>query len=473
MINTPVPPSRSSGQVRPHLSRSAGGVGGLDAPLGILTKLRNPPPPPEPNMDAAARLKRWSRQAAAKDIVKGRLNLCCRTVLPDKKNVDVWESKKHTFSYGGLIVCGSVWVCPVCATKITEKRRHELAQAMATTKVQGGSALLLTLTVPHYGHHRIKNTLDGLTDAYRRFTNRKPFKRAAGLLGVFGRVKTTEVTYGPNGWHPHLHVLLFINAPVTPGTLRLVKADLLDQWKSACVSAGLPEPNKHGLSLDDGSKAAQYVSKWGMENEMTKGHLKTARTNDHLSPFGLLDLHVDRSSASSDFQRDIAPQAGALFYMYAKAFKGKQQLVWSRGLRSRLGLGQEKTDEELAAAQDQDADLFAQIPLEMWAVILQANKRGEVLEVCKQGVPAFMRYCKELCENATGEALAGIEAKGFKRSAGPTARRTEGANGDRGKPLTLEQNRRDETGCAYPLRYGQTVSAPTREPTQAPHDYPF
>jgi len=467
MINTPVCPSRSSDQVRPHLSRSAGGVGILGAPLGILTKLRNPPPPPEPSADAVARLKRWSRQAAAKDIVKGRLNLCCRTVLPEKKSVDIWKSKKHTFSYGGLIVCGSVWVCPVCATKITEKRRVELAQALTTTKDRGGSALLLTLTVPHYGHHRIENTLSGLLDAYRRFTNRKPFKRSAASLGVFGRVKTTEVTYGPNGWHPHLHVLLFTSAPVTASALRYVKSDLLEQWQSACVSAGLPKPNKHGLSLDDGTRAAEYVSKWGMENEMTKGHLKTARTNDHLSPFGLLDLHVDRSSAASDFQREIAPLAGALFYMYAQAFKGKQQLVWSKGLRSLLGLGQEKTDEELAASQDQDADLFAQIPLEMWAVILQANKRGHVLEVCRQGKEAFMRYCKELCESATGKVLAGIEAKGFRRSA--AKRRTERSVA----LLTFGQSRREASGCAYQPGYGQTVSAPKREPAQASQDYPF
>lgn len=471
MINTPVSPTRSSGQVRPHLSGSAGGVGGLGAPLGILTKSCNPPPPPEPPVDGAARLKRWSRQSAARSIVKGRLNVCCRTALPDKKSVDVWESKKHTFSYGGLIVCGSVWVCPVCATKITEKRRHELAQALTTTKAQGGSALLLTLTVPHYGHHRVKNTLDGLTDAYRRFTNRKPFKRAAELLGVFGRVKTTEVTYGPNGWHPHLHVLLFTSAPVTPGTLRLVKSDLLDQWKSACVAAGLPEPNKHGLSLDDGSKAAQYVSKWGIENEMTKGHLKTARTNDHLSPFGLLDLHVDRSSAASDFQREIAPLAGFLFHEYARAFKGKRQLVWSDGLRSRLGLDQEKTDEELAASHDQDADLFAQIPLEMWTVILQANKRGEVLEVCRQGKEAFMLYCKELCENATGKALAGIEAKGFKRSA---ARRAKDRESEANvAPLTLEQRTKDGAKVLTNSPQARLSFTPKREPAQAPIDYPF
>lgn len=389
---------------RPHLSGSAGGVGveaikTSSAPLGILTKSCNPPTPSEVNTEAVSRLKKWARQSAARSIVKGRLNVCCRTPIPRRKSVDIWESKKHTFSYGGLIVCGSVWVCPVCASKITEKRRQELSTALEVTKAEGGTALLLTLTVPHYGHHKVQNVLNGLTNAYRKFTNRKGFKRAAELLGVFGRVRTLEVTYGPNGWHPHLHVLLFIQKPITQNIVKLTSAALLDQWKSACVAAGLPEPNKHGLNLDDGSKAAQYVSKWGMDHEMTKGHLKTGRTNDHLSPFALLDLHLDKSTADTPFQQDIAPLAGFLFHEYAKAFRGKRQLVWSDGLRDLLELAPEKTDEELAEEHDQQATIFTQIPVEFWPVILRADKRGEVLEICKNGHAAFYGYLRHLYQN--------------------------------------------------------------------------
>lgn len=430
-----------------HLSGSAGGVGvhvsGSAAPLGILTKSCNPPTPPEVNTEAVSRLKRWAKQSAAKSIVGGRLKSCCRTLIPQRTAVDVWESKKQTFSYGGLMVCGSVWVCPVCASKITEKRRVELAEALETTKANGGGALLLTLTVPHYGHHKIETVLSGLTDAFRRFTNRKGFTREMDKLGVFGRVRTLEVTYGPNGWHPHLHVLLFTSSPARVSQKLLSAPSLLQQWKSACVAAGLPEPNKHGLSLDDGSKAAQYVSKWGLDHEMTKGHLKTGRQNDHLSPFGLLDLHIDRDSAQTPFQQEIAPLAGFLFHEYAKAFKGKRQLVWSSGLRDLLHLDNEKTDEELAECHDQDATLFVQIPLEMWKVILKEEKRGEVLEVCKQGIDEFFRYCK---------TLWGIRPVPCRHADGSKTERSVA-------PLTLEQ--RTEEGVKVPTNSPQAKSTLT------------
>ena len=35
-------------------------------------------------------------------------------------------------------------------------------------------------------------------------------------FGVRGFVRAWEVTHGPNGWHCHYHVLLFLARPLTP-----------------------------------------------------------------------------------------------------------------------------------------------------------------------------------------------------------------------------------------------------------------
>ncbi|RIW97499.1 replication protein, partial [Acinetobacter baumannii] len=56
----------------------------------------------------------------------------------------------------------------------------------------------------------------------------------------------------------------------------------------ACEKAGLDQPSyEHGLDLRNGQKAASYVSKWGVEHEMTKGHIKKGKT-DSKTPFDLL-----------------------------------------------------------------------------------------------------------------------------------------------------------------------------------------
>jgi hypothetical protein len=107
---------------------------------------------------------------------------------------------------------------------------------------------------------------------------------------------------------------------------------------------------------------------------MTKGHLKQGKTVDHVSPFGLLDLYAAGNSV-----------AGEKFKEFAACFKGKRQLVWSKDLRKKLGLGKEKTDEELAAEVDPKSEIFARVPVKTWKVIVDKNKVCELLAVCEKG----------------------------------------------------------------------------------------
>ena len=52
-------------------------------------------------------------------------------------------------------------------------------------------------------------------------------------------------------------------------------------WKDCCLKAGLDEPSeKHGLDLQAGNEAGAYVAKWGLEHEMTKGHIKKGKENN-------------------------------------------------------------------------------------------------------------------------------------------------------------------------------------------------
>ena len=52
--------------------------------------------------------------------------------------------------------CANAWGCPVCASIISEHRKCEVKDAMDWWKKQGGSVMLLTLTVPHYNTTDIK-----------------------------------------------------------------------------------------------------------------------------------------------------------------------------------------------------------------------------------------------------------------------------------------------------------------------------
>jgi hypothetical protein len=293
------------------------------------------------------------------------------------------------------MTCGSVWHCPVCATKISEKRRLELVQGVENWRSGGGQVLLLTLTVPHYQNDSCSKVLNGVVDAWAKMTNKRNFKRLGDAIGLKGRIRALEVTYGENGWHVHLHILLFLKASTVKVDVSALQSTLFFQWASSVKLAGLPAPSAlHGVKVENGDYAAQYVGKWGIEHEMTKGHIKKAK--DGYTPFDLLRVASWAVSLPSvRFLDDSPDKAARLFQEYARFFKGRRQLLWSTGLRDLLGLEEEKTDEQLAEEVEEKAARFAIIPLAVWRVVLGRGLRGQVLAVCRQGLDALETF---LCE---------------------------------------------------------------------------
>lgn len=344
-----------------------------------------------------ARLQRFMLQSVARKFLpKSRTDKCLR-LRQASKEIQVWQSKEHkTTSYSGLQTCGSVWACPVCSAKIAERRRAEIISAMAAHKAAGGCMNLLTLTAPHQRVDQLGDLLAkqalALKKMFADFTVRKVFSE----MGVVGQIRALEVTHGRlsdlnNGWHPHYHLLLFCGSGVDLARfdgpqMKDWAVRLYLRWAACCEGAGLGTPSfAHGLKLDDGSKAARYVSKWGLEDEMTKGHTKKAIHGE--TPFDFLRAYL----------ADKADKvAGALFKEFAETFKGKRQLHWSKGLKKRYAIS-ETTDEELSAQMDDHATMLGTITLDQWRDVLADDGSGTVLMLAANGGwDAVARYLGSL-----------------------------------------------------------------------------
>lgn len=329
----------------------------------------------------ATRVQRFALQSVARSFFpKSRIDKCLR-LRNSNQEIQVWKSKEYqTTHYAGLQTCGSVWRCPVCSAKIAEKRRPELVQAMDGHKAAGGFVQLLTLTCPHQLKDNLVELLAKQSKALNLFFNDRQVKALMLEMGNIGKVKALEVTHGRkseqnNGWHPHYHFLLFQGLSVDLVPLSIPQTvewqlRLYQRWASACKRSGLGTPSyEHGLKLDDGSKAAKYVSKWGLEDEMTKGHTKKAIHGE--TPFDFLRAYLlDKTDK----------QAAALFVEFAETFEGKRQLTWSKGLKKRYAIS-EKTDETLADEKDDMARLLGSITIEQWRDVLSVEGRGSVLSV--------------------------------------------------------------------------------------------
>lgn len=312
-------------------------------------------------------------QSAVRELLpEHRVQVCYRHRVPgDPEGVRVYRRQKGSSTYyRGLMVCGSVWACPVCAAKISERRRMELSGAVDLWRNTRGTVLMLTLTVPHTFGSKSFELLDNLLGAYRSFTSGK-YRLSNLVPGYAGAVRALEVTHGQNGWHPHLHVIVFTENQEVP--LTDIEARLRDRWARVVMRHKLGQINVHGLRLDDGSKAARYASKWGMAEELTKAHVKEGRQGGR-TPWALIKDYMQGDT-----------QAGALFREFVQVFKGRSQLQWSRGLRQVLGMGEEKTDEEVALETVEADDLLmARIDQADWRTIRRYHLRGQVLELLRE-----------------------------------------------------------------------------------------
>lgn len=301
--------------------------------------------------------ERWALKAVASELLPStRVSKCYRLRSKGRDIALMLDRSRNKAFVGGLQTCGSVWGCPICAAKISERRRTQLEQAIQRAKELGLQVMLLTLTIPHGMGDDVGTITDGLIDSWDSIKRNRAGRAIRDQIGLVGTVRAMEVTHGSNGFHPHLHILLFIKSDVRPSEVQRLYAPL---WQSACVKQGLPRPSDaHGCKVDDGSKAAAYASKWGLESEMTRGHTKTAGEGKGMTPWDMLRAVL----------HDKDEHAGKLFKVYYENFKGRRQLCWSKGLQKMLAVV-DLTDEEIAAQEQEQADVFTTLTVEQWREI--------------------------------------------------------------------------------------------------------
>lgn len=317
-----------------------------------------------------------------------RCSLCLWAVQSKTRTVQILNAPEFNASrFNNLQTCGSVWVCPFCSAKISERRRKELSDAFVVAVDKGFKAALLTCTVPHVLQEPLEGLIAGLSKAWRSFTQDRAAKAIRVDLGLVGTIRNTEVTHGVNGWHPHFHCVVFYTCDVD---LAEIEERWSAQWQHCCVKAGLRRPSdEHGLTLQDGSYAAKYVSKWGMEHELTKSAHKVARRGGR-TPF---DIARDFGNPELTADRD---ENARLFREFEAAFKGVRQLFWSKGLKKLLAVV-EVSDEELAVQEDEHVtECLFEFNQDEWKVVRRGH-RATVLELSERQPDQLRAYVDSVC----------------------------------------------------------------------------
>jgi hypothetical protein len=307
--------------------------------------------------------------------------------------------------YRGLMQCANAKTCPVCASKISERKANEMRMAFNMAKAEGLHISLHTFTSPHTAKDKIETLIDMQSDALSRFWRGAAAKRYKEKYGIIGHIRSFEVKYGVNGWHPHFHIIVFSEKPFPNSKKEPDNESVLwirDRWVNCSARAGLSKPNQYGVDVRNGKFASEYITKygsdeeilktcngkeitWDMADEMTKGHLKNKGKSK--TPFEILSAYEEETDEKERLKFKF------LFLSYAKAMVNKALLKWSRGLRSYFELGAQQSDEEIVATETDSADLLCHLTIQEWDFILKNNLRSLVLDLANNGgVEALAHY---------------------------------------------------------------------------------
>ena len=355
----------------PDLARDPSPVASLSALQGLsreLTKFAE-----SPDRALFMRRRRWARRTRAKGIARwvgpsaspavGRIARCGEAVGSE---VVIKSVGGRCFPVG-VRSCGSVWSCPVCSTAIRTRREVELNLGAQRWVDRGGSLAMVTLTLRHSAEMSLGSSLNGLLGSFRVMGGRGAWRRLRKLCG--GVVRALEVTTGPNGWHPHLHALLFVRPGVDRAAIEAAADGVVTEWRSLVSErVGLTPSVERGVVVTwfggDAGVAAKYVTK--VAKELTQSDSKSGR-----DPFSLLDAPRGDSVAVASWLE------------YVEAMAGRQSIAWSKGLRDVLQLGDEVPDElvadEWVADDGEVVELVAVVARNRWNELVRDGQAFEYL----------------------------------------------------------------------------------------------
>lgn len=374
--------ARENGQ---NFFADAGGGAEKIMSLGIITRT------PSTSMNTSVSSNRIVRShdyilqdRAGELLPKERVKDCLKKRITTNKPISVaYNPDRDKTQYSNLQRCGSICMCKVCAKIVTEKRRSELKQGTGTWKNTGGHLYFISLTSRHNSNTHFRTMKQGQSKAQDYFFSGRTAEKLFNELGKVGHIVSNETTYSPvNGHHPHKHILIFSDKKLNSYELSKLQLKLALHWQHCCKLAGIDLPDlEHGLDLRDGTYADQYISKWGIEEEMTKSQQKQGK-NGSYTPWDLLQLSIEDKPLSN------GKLPSKLFQEYALVFKGTRLLSWSRGLKKLLNV-LEKTDEQLIDETDKNSFVVLDVSTLTFALLKKNKVRHLYLDWVLQDIKIY------------------------------------------------------------------------------------
>jgi hypothetical protein len=329
-----------------------------------------------------------------------RVRVCRRFAADSTAGVGIRLSGDRA-GLSGVQTCGSVWACPSCAAKVTAHRAAEIEAVLQGHHQAGGRAVFATFTVSHHLGISLAKVWAAVSAGWGRVTSGREWVEDQAAYGISDWLRVVEVTHGANGWHVHVHALLFLT-DVHPNLLlpngrsaarlirsgrrlREMEASLFGRWQAGVSAEGLTASRSAGVDIrpvHGAGPLGNYFSKAVYETTNAGG--KKAKFGN-ATPFQLLRNVVEAGCADS---LDA-------WHEYERVSKGKRQLTWSRGLRGKYLSGPELTDDQAAEVADLDGETVLNLNAASYRLAAAGGHVPVMLTLAETSLSSLWRYCDD------------------------------------------------------------------------------
>lgn len=308
---------------------------------------------------------------------------CMHTRHSDR--VSVHKPDTGNNFYKGIVSCGRVFSCPVCAAKVQEVRRQEISKTFDWAYGQGHKVIMVTLTFPHGNHQNLRDLILMQREALKRFRAGNPYRRIRESVGYISFIRSLECTWGEiNGWHPHTHEAWIVHKDADVNQLQ---ERLINRWYKVCLKAGLLTEDyekkdsfyDHAIQITDNCSNSDYLAKlddskqWGMDKELAVSSVKQGKGKGK-HPFELLAMSIDGDA-----------KAGEKYVEFVDGMRGATQIYFAAGLKNMVGIN-DLTDEEVVEEEtNQESILLGMLTIEEWRKVARYDLQARVLHMSETG----------------------------------------------------------------------------------------
>ena len=308
------------------------------------------------------------------------VRMCCSFAV--EAVVSLTTSPNGNACFLGLNRCRNTTSCPVCSYERGLLRARQITEVARPIYETGGTAVLLTLTIPHDITDGLKQQVQKLNQAWNRLIRGEFGKKCARFnkndCSLW--VRSFDWTTGQNGNHSHLHNQIYFETAPTKQEFFELRTLCWKKWLKIVFSIFKRNPRRDCFEMEeiyDVEGVANYTNKiasFAFE-VACGGSIHTKAKGGGLNVWGLLDA-IEKEENQA--KREILTRKWRMFEDQTRKLR---TITFSKTFRERIEELEEEEDIKNLKDNNKENKVQVELRADLFKLIKRKDDTANVLEL--------------------------------------------------------------------------------------------